>query len=67
MISKKHLKKFNNGAKNTKMLKTFQTKSSQKTTISETSTDMTSLVKSEIKDHADPATLYHSPKLSNPD
>lgn len=66
-ILKKRLKKFNNGAKNTRMHKTFLTKFSQKTTILETLMDMISLVKSEIKDPVDHATLFLSPKSSNPD
>jgi len=67
IISIKFLRKFKNGAKTTKMLKTSQTRNFQKITISETWKATISLVKSEIKVHAAPAIPSPSPKSLNPD
>lgn len=50
MISRRYSRKFNNGAKPTRMLKISQTRLFQKTTISEISMDTISLVKLEIKE-----------------
>jgi len=67
MISKRFLRKFNNGARLTKMLKTFQTRLFQKTITLETLKDTISLVKLEIKDHVAPAILYPSLRSLNQD
>ena len=67
MISKRFSRKFNNGAKNTKMLKIFRMKLSQKITTLETLKGMISLVKLEIKAVVGHATLCLSLKLLNLD
>ena len=67
MISKRFSRKFNNGVKNIRMLKTFRMKLFQKITISEISKGMISLVKLEIKAVVGHAILYLSLKLLNLD
>lgn len=67
MISKKFSRKFNNGAKNTRMPKTFRMKLFQKITTSETLRGMISLVKLETKAVVGHATLCLSLKLLNLD